>query len=251
LNFEEFRTGIRQGPAKELPTSLFRALRNRLTPTLLKCRLELTAVSAICLLWACYLVFKDRAACCRRDFVLPFSYFPAAPCSTSGLPSLFRGGFSVKRPLPLRFHRFASVLNQHRAAALCFFFRGGAEPTSFPRPVSTHFVDPFISPPLLCRRCDFAASRGCGFYHHRVGSQLRSSTSYSVFQSRPGVPTAVAVSPSRSRGAASTPLPHLSQPPSPTLLFPPARLCRQGDSVFVSEGARLVPPPCGESTPCC
>ena len=37
----------RRGPAKELPTSLFRAPRNRLTPTLFRGHLELTAVSAI------------------------------------------------------------------------------------------------------------------------------------------------------------------------------------------------------------
>jgi hypothetical protein len=38
---------LRQGPAKELLTSLFRVLWNRLTPTLFEYRLELTAVSAI------------------------------------------------------------------------------------------------------------------------------------------------------------------------------------------------------------
>ena len=53
----------RQGPAKELPTSLFRAPRNRLTPTLLRCRLELTAVSAIVFFLGLLFGFQRPSRC--------------------------------------------------------------------------------------------------------------------------------------------------------------------------------------------
>ena len=91
----------------------------------LRCRLELTAVSAICLLWACYLVFKDRAACCFCGFVLPSFYFSAAPHSTSGLHSLFRSGFSVKRPLSLRFTVSPRLGSTSRRGALLLPFEEG------------------------------------------------------------------------------------------------------------------------------
>jgi hypothetical protein len=57
--------------------------------------------------WACYLVFKDRAACCGRDFLLPCAS-QLHPIQPRGLHSLFRSAFPVKRPLPLPFQRFAS-----------------------------------------------------------------------------------------------------------------------------------------------
>ena len=91
----------------------------------LRCRLELTAVSAICLLWACYLVFKDRAACCFCGFVLPSFYFSAAPHSTSGLHSLFRSGLPVKRPLSLRFTASPRLESTSRRGALFLPFEEG------------------------------------------------------------------------------------------------------------------------------
>ena len=66
--------------------------------------------------------------------------------------------------------------NPHRAVALCCFLSRGAESTSHPRLLSTRFVDSFFH-----LAAAFAVSRGGGFYHHRVESQLRSSTSYFVF----------------------------------------------------------------------
>ncbi len=107
---------------------------------------------------------------------------------------------------------FRLVWSQHRAGALCFFLSRGAEPTSFPRLVSTRFVDPLFPLDPLCRLRDFAASRGSGFYHHRVGSQLRSPTSYFDFH-----------------------------------CFVRGRR-RQCDFAFPSEGARLLSPPRWEST---
>jgi hypothetical protein len=87
------------------------------------------------------LVFKDRAACRCRGFLLPSSHCSAAPCSTSGLRLLFRSGFPVKRPSPLRFHRFVPVRIPHRAFALCFFLSGEERLLPPPHLVSTCFVD--------------------------------------------------------------------------------------------------------------
>ncbi len=134
----------RQGPAKELPTSLFRAPRNRLPPTLLRCRLELTAVSAICLLGLAIWFSKTEplvavATVCYR------SASQLHPIQPRGPHSLFRGGFSVKRPLPLRFTASPRLDSTSRRGALFLpFSRRGAEPTSFPPPVSTRFVDSLL-----------------------------------------------------------------------------------------------------------
>jgi len=88
------------------------------------------------------------------------------PIQPRGPHSLFRTGFSVKRPLPLRTHRFVSTLLR-RGARNLLRFRLPCQPTS-----ST----------LLFRPSGFRLSeRGGGFYHRRVGCQLRSLTSYFVF----------------------------------------------------------------------
>lgn len=146
------------------------------------------------------MVFKDRAACCCRDFVPPC--FSAAPHSTSGAAFFISNRLFCQAAVAASLHRFASTL----------FRRGGAEPTSLPPSLSTHFVDPSLPPvrlsssgagrrllppprqvstPLvdfvfrlslllgrgLRRQCDFAfPSEGRGFYHHRVRSQPPSST---------------------------------------------------------------------------
>jgi hypothetical protein len=70
----------------------------------------------------------------------------------------------------------AASLHRFTSPGLTSSCRGGAEPTSLPPPVSTRFVDSFFR-----LAAAFAASRGGGFYHRRVWSQLRSSTSYFVF----------------------------------------------------------------------
>ena len=74
------------------------------------------------------------------------------------------------------FHRFASPGFNTAPSRFVSSGRGGAEPTSFPRLVSTRLVDSFFH-----LASAFAVSRGGGFYHHRVGSQLRSPTSYFAF----------------------------------------------------------------------
>ncbi len=104
-----------------------------------------------------------------------------------------------------RFASFGFNIAPLRFVSSC---RGGAEPTSFPRPLSTRFVDSFFR-----LASAFAVSRGGGFYHHRVGSQLRSPTSYFVF--------------------------HCFR----------RSLHRQCDFVFPSEGARLISPRPGWSQP--
>ena len=111
------------------------------------------------------------------------------------------------------FHRFASSGFNTAPWRFVSSCRGGAEPTSLPRPLSTRFVDSLFRLVPVCRPCDFAVSRGGGFYHRRVGSQLRSPTSYFVFHFfRPGLPS-------------------------------PVRLR------LSVRGARLLPPPRWESTP--
>jgi hypothetical protein len=151
------------------------------------------------------LVFKDRAACCHRDCVLPCFDFSAASRSTSGLRFLFRSGFAVKRPLSLRFTASPLHLvgNSHRAGALCFFLRGGAEPTSLPPSLSTGFVDPFF------RSLDSAAIATSPFRGAALLPPPRQVSTPLVdfvfrLSIRPGAPTAVAASLSRPRGAAST-----------------------------------------------
>jgi hypothetical protein len=109
-----------------------------------------------------------------------------------------------------RFASFGFNIAPLRFVSSC---RGGAEPTSFPRPLSTRFVDSLFRLVPGCRQCDFAVSRGGGFYHHRVGSQLRSPTFYFVFH-----------------------------------FFRPELLVAVATSLPV-RGARLLPPPRWESTP--
>jgi hypothetical protein len=210
LKFREFRTGIRQGPAKGHPTSLFRAPRNRLTPTLLRCRLELTAVSAICLLGLAIWFSKTEPLVAAATFC----YSRLLSC----IPFNFGGGILYFEALFLSSGRcrFVSALRlvrrEHRAGALYFLLlRGGAEPTAFPPSLSTDFVDPFFPPIRLRRQCDFRRFEGRRFYHRRVGCQLRSLTSYFVFQFVRELP-------------------------------PPLRLR------FPVRGARLLPPPRSEST---
>ena len=157
----------------------------------------MTAVSAICLLWACYLVFKDRAACCCRDFVLPFSYFSAAPRSTSGPPSLFRSAFAVKRPLPLRFSASPRLASASRRSALLLPVEGARNLLRFRVRRQLTSSTLFFPPPLPGRQCDLAASRGCGFYHRRIGSPLRFVDFVFRLSARPGRPTASAASLSR------------------------------------------------------
>jgi hypothetical protein len=138
--------------------------------------------------WACYLVFKDRAACTARDLcatvaALGFSGFE----STAGPHSLFEAAFSVK--LLFGASRLRLVFRKPPPVLRASFFRGEAASTSSPSFLSTL---PFPALFLLCPAQPSAAlappvrlplrSRGRGFYHHRVGSQPTSSTPYSVFQ---------------------------------------------------------------------
>ena len=125
----------------------------------------------------------------------------AAPQSTRGLHSLFRTGFSVKRPLPPRSTvspRFGFNIAPPRFVSS---FRGGAEPTSFPPSLSTAFVDPFLSARSASSPSRFLRLGGGGFYHRRVRCQLRSLTSYFLFHFfSSGASVATATSPFRPRG---------------------------------------------------
>ena len=176
----------RQGPAKELPTSLFRAPRNRLTPTLLRCRIRIDCGFRNRLLLGLAIWFSktESPACCRRDFVLPSCL--AAPHSTSGAAffisnRLFCQATVAASASPLRLDPF------RRGARNLLRFRLPCQPAS-----ST----------LLFRSSDFRLSvRGGGFYHRRVGCQLRSLTSYFVFHFfSAGASVASATSPFLPRG---------------------------------------------------
>jgi hypothetical protein len=112
------------------------------------------------------------------------------PLQPRGPHSLFRTGFSVKRPLPLYFTGSPRRCSVEGARNL-LRFRPPCQP-----PSST----------LLFRPSDFRLPvRGGGFYHRRVRCQLRSLTSYFVFHFfSAGASVASATSPFRPRGAAST-----------------------------------------------
>ena len=177
LKFEDLNRHP-SGPAKELPTSLFGAPRIRAQRDSRDLRIDCEFRNSS---WACYLVFKDRVACCCRDFLL-LSTSQLHPIQPRGTQCLFRSGFSVKRPLPLRFHRFASPGVNIAPERFVSFFRGGAEPTSFPPSLSTDFVDPSLSADSVPSPVRLRRFEGRRFYHRRVRCQLRSLTSYFVFQ---------------------------------------------------------------------
>jgi hypothetical protein len=163
----------------------------------------LTAVSAICLLGLAIWFSKTEPL-----VALATVCYALLRCC---IPFNFGGGILYFEALPLSSDRcrFASPLRlvwkQHRAAALCFFsFEGARNLLRFRLPCQPTSSTPSFPPIRLCRLRDFAVSRGGGFYHRRVRCQLRSLTSYFVFQTRSGAPVAVATSLSRSGGAAST-----------------------------------------------
>jgi hypothetical protein len=96
--------------------------------------------------------------------------------------------FISKRPscqaaVAAPFHRFVPVRIQHRAFALCFFLSGGARNLlRFRIPCQLASSTLSSAPSRLCRLRDFRRFvGGSGFYHRRVGSQLRSPTFYFVF----------------------------------------------------------------------
>jgi len=119
-------------------------------------------------------------------------YRPASlhPIQPRGPHSLFRIGFSVKRPLSLQLHRFGST---------CFVEgRGTYFASAFP---VNPLCRPFSSTLRLCRLRDFRFRGGGDFYHRRVGCQLRSLTSYFVFHFfSAGASVASATSPFLPRG---------------------------------------------------
>jgi hypothetical protein len=233
------------------------------------------------------LVFKDRAACCFRGFVLPSFYFSAAPHSTSGLHSLFRSGFSVKRPLSLRFTVSPRRESTSRRCALFLLFEEGcgtyflsasavnqlrrlfssrllglvAFATSAvlqglrllppPRRESTSLVD-FV---FLLSVSSGASHRRCGFASRPRGAASIASPQWSQPPSSTLFPSAPAPSPSRlppGQGARLLPPPRRESTPYCRLLIPsfiPIRcLRRHCGFAFPFEGARLLPPPRREST---
>ena len=134
----------------------------------------------------------------RRPFdFFPGFFFVGGAASTSS-PRLVSTRF-VDRRIP--FVSAARVRSAFRASARASV--RGARLLPPPRFESTAscrlFFFPLSAPPGCC--CPPAGpSRGRGFYHRRVVSQLRPADSVFRSFSSSGVPTAVAASPSRSRG---------------------------------------------------
>ena len=124
-----------------------------------------------------------------------------------------------------------------RRCALFLPVEGGAEPTSLPLPLSTRFVDSFFH-----LTAAFAVSRGGGFYYHRVGSQLRSPTSYFVFHFfRPG-PSSPVRRRLSVRGARLLPPPRWESTAFVDPLLP-AHLASSPLRLPPCRGARLLSPP--------
>jgi len=141
----------------------------------------LTAVSAICLLGLAIWFSKTESLVAGATVCYRFAS-QLHPIQPRGPHSLFRGGFSVKWPLPLRFTASPrwEVTSRRSALFLPFFeegrgtyFASASRVNSLRRLSSSRRLD-FVA----C--ATFAVSEGGGFYHHRVGSQLASSTSYFV-----------------------------------------------------------------------
>lgn len=125
---------------------------------------ELTAVSAICLLWVCYLVFKDRAACQR----LPCC---ATVCFASPLPAA--GRLLYSEPFQLSSDRCRFAVSVHREGELLFSFVGARNLLPFRLPCQLASSTRFFRSTDSVACATFSASAGGGFYHHRVSSQLR------------------------------------------------------------------------------
>ena len=159
------------------------------------------------------MVFKDRAACCRCDFVLPSFCFSLAPLSTSG------AAFSISNRLPCQatvaapFHRFASFGFNTALPRFVSSCRGGAEPTSLPLPLSTRFVDSFFRPSTSSSPVRLLRFEGLRL----LPPPLPESTSLADFLFRlsllsSGASAANAASPSRPRGCGFYHRPVRSQP---------------------------------------
>ncbi len=199
----------------------------------------MTAVSAICLLGLAIWFSKTESLVAAATFC-----YALLRCC---IPFNFGGGILYFEALFLSSGRcrFVSALrlvsNQHRAAALCFFFRGGAEPTSFPPSLSTDFVDPFFP---LARLSSF---RGAALLPPPRWVSTPLVDCVFRLSVRPGAPTAVAASLSRPRGAASTTaafgVNRLLRPLLPARSTPPPeRLRRVEGRGFYHRRVRSQPP---------
>jgi hypothetical protein len=194
----------RQGPAKGHPTSLFRAPRNRLTPTLLRCRLELTAVSAICLLGLAIWFSKTEPLVAVATVCYRFSTSQPHPLQLRGRHSLFRSDFSVKRPLPLRFIASPRMeVTSRRSALLPSLARGRGTYCVSAFPVN-RLRRPLLSTDSALSPLRLSPFRGAALLPPPRWVSTPLVDFVFRLSVRPGAPTAVAASLSRPRGAAST-----------------------------------------------
>jgi len=190
----------------------------------------LTAVSAICLLGLAIWFSKTEplvvtATFCYRVLLC------CTPFNLGGRILYFEALFLSSGRCRFVFSASPRFESTSRRGALFLLFRGGAESTSLSASLSTGFVDSLLPPNRLLR-----PFRGGGFYHHRVGSQLRSLTSYFIFQFRPGAPVASATSLSRSEGRGF----YLFAAFGVNRL---RRLSLPAESASPFQGRRLLPPP--------
>ena len=244
---------------------------------------KLTAVSAICLLWACYLVFKDRTACRGTSLVLPSPSRSPPLWLAAGRLFYFRTGRLVKSPLRPRLHRFASTVRRFRG----FLSKGRGTYCRFATLVNS------LRRLVLLTRAALSPSRPLRFVRGAASTTTASrvnfvsSTVYFVWFNPAGalsspvrgassVRGGAASSPSPSRvstafvdsrfpslraavtcatlarlgDAASTTTAFRVNPSASTLYFicPESASRRQCDFACPFQGTRLLPPPRCEST---
>ena len=162
-----------QVPAKGLPDfAVHRHPANRLSPTRLRAPLATRIDCGFRNLSSLGLLSGFQRPN-RLSRVLPcatvgFAFRRRPPCCAGRL-LYCRTGSTVKQPMLLRLS--GSLRSEVRLRVL--LRRRGAEPTSFPPPLSTRCVDSFSSLPGVVTRATSSGSAGGGFYHCRVSSQLR------------------------------------------------------------------------------
>ena len=206
---------------------------------------ELTAVSAICLLWACYLVFKDRTAC-RGCFLVLRSASPSVAAHRAA-----RAAFSTAEPVRLSSNQCCFVFPTRFApkfACALFFVEGARNLLRFRRRCQLAASTRFSSLPSVVARATSSAQREAASTTAAFRVNSASSTFYFLC---PCVVRSLrrqcdfAFPSVGARLLASRP--PECQPPSSTLFFPGPAICRLRD--FRSfRGTRLLPSPSPGST---
>ncbi|MFL5354371.1 hypothetical protein, partial [Archangium sp.] len=167
--------------------------------------LELTAVSAIVYFLGLLFGFqRPSRLLLSRLHATVFSLLGSTLFNFGAASSISKRLF-CQAAVAAPFHRFIPFGFNTAPSRFVSSFREGRG-TYFASALRVNLLRRLFFPPrpgsVACATS--AVSWGSGFYHHRVGSQPASSTSYFVFHFfRPGDFVASATSPFRPRGAAS------------------------------------------------